>query len=251
MPKIKETNYFSRDYIDPNYGFKIDSWERYNNLFPRVGCEYYGEVCPSYFYFPDALLSKHSDCDIKYIICLRDPLRRAISHYFMDLNRFKVELPVIAEALTDESLGYFAWNSDIEAFLGLSDYEFYLSKFQKSIDKNRLLILFFEEGMDRNRRKIFDFLDLPDTGFSAVVNAQKTARSRHLIKLARFPIVKTCYEALPSTLMDIAREIIYTKRVLGDYSNEKEVIFNSLCTEPVWVKRIEFYRMLQREYLGK
>lgn len=73
--KVKETNYFNEHY------FRGEAW--YHSLFNLSGESIVGEISNTYIFSPEAAARIHEyNSDIKLISILRDPIERAVSHYF-------------------------------------------------------------------------------------------------------------------------------------------------------------------------
>ncbi|NES01953.1 MAG: sulfotransferase [Okeania sp. SIO2F4] len=92
MSPVKETNFLERDWENfqgkPN-SKRIDTWEKYSNLFSNVQDEIaIGEVSPNYlFHYKSSSerIIKYVP-DVKIIAILRNPVDRAYSDYLMHLR---------------------------------------------------------------------------------------------------------------------------------------------------------------------
>jgi len=92
MSPVKETNFLERDWenfqgkLNPK---RIDTWEKYCNLFKDVQDEVaIGEVSPNYLFhykFSSLRIIKYVP-DVKMIAILRNPVDRAYSDYLMHLR---------------------------------------------------------------------------------------------------------------------------------------------------------------------
>lgn len=84
----KELHYFDRSNFSPN-----DTW--YKNHFD-VDAKVSGEATPAYCFWPGAIERIfHFDSELKLIMILRNPVERAISHYWMEFNRKQENLPIL------------------------------------------------------------------------------------------------------------------------------------------------------------
>lgn len=101
LPEQKETKFFVHDEI---YGRGIEYYEE--AFFGDASTEKaIGEIDPDYIYFTEALDRIFGDLDggsLKYIVVLRNPIDRAISHYLMTFRRGVEDLS-FEEAIEEES----------------------------------------------------------------------------------------------------------------------------------------------------
>jgi hypothetical protein len=101
MSSQKEPDYFS-DSLIQNKGMyygknRIDTLEKYNNLFVNPDVKLRGEGSVSYLFYDDVPLKiKTYNPEAKIIIILRDPVDRAFSHYLMDYR-----LGLVSESFED------------------------------------------------------------------------------------------------------------------------------------------------------
>ena len=101
MSSQKEPDYFSDDALQEQglyYGKnRIDTLDKYNNLFVNHQAKLRGEGSVSYFFYDDVpnKIKKYNP-DSKIIIMLRNPIDRAFSHYLMDYR-----LGLVSESFED------------------------------------------------------------------------------------------------------------------------------------------------------
>ena len=76
---------------------------RYEPFFKHCGdAQVRGEATPIYLFFPDiARELQRYNPDLKLIVILRDPVERAISHYYMEKNRDKEHRPLWVAMLSE------------------------------------------------------------------------------------------------------------------------------------------------------
>lgn len=94
MASLKEPHYYSSvrpDKSQEAFTRYIEDYSQYQGLFDWSGEEYlyWGDASPSYLHSTDACkkienLSKERQ--VKAVICLRDPVERAFSHFLMDVR---------------------------------------------------------------------------------------------------------------------------------------------------------------------
>jgi hypothetical protein len=151
-PGGKELYYFSNE---SNYK-KGELW--YRSHFPlrftvKPG-ELVGEKTPEYLCEPDAAERIQKDLPNAKLICLlRNPSKRAVSHYFMRLRKGIEQLPIM-EAMLAEKAGPRSYKKRGLYLEQLKRYESYLKK-------NQMLILSSEEffaNPQRILKQVFKFL---------------------------------------------------------------------------------------------
>ena len=249
LPKEKETNFFSSDQVKPTFGWTCRSEQEYEAQFqPTVeprGDLIFGEVCPSYFFFPDRLISHVLNRNAPVFIILRDPLRRAISHYFMDRDRFAKTLPPPQIALSDRSaLPYGAWGTGLHSFIDLSDYERPLSAFSK--DGLTVKLLFFENGLKDNLYQIQNTLGLEKNAPGGAVNEQRRLRSPLMRYLLGSPVLKAGYSALGPNVKRLISKSLYQPVDTTKYKRESAQLYTELVDSDVWRPMMSHYRRLRR-----
>lgn len=132
MPKQKELHYFTAKILkSQNKGpgdnsvnqFHIDSFQAYKQHFKKAQKKHkaIGDASPSYINYPETIpdIKEKLGADIKIIIVLRDPIRRAFSNY-LHLVRENREKLSFFDALQAEEVRreigysdfwYYKWNS--------------------------------------------------------------------------------------------------------------------------------------------
>ena len=194
LPQEKEVQFFIDDQL---FSRGLEYYRKY--YFPGVEKEQVvGEATPLYFHRPDIVIprlhSTLSSDSLKFIIVLRDPVKRAWSHYLHmcrlgeETLSFEEAMEVEPERMKDQPIGWYSYFSD-----GL--YATLLSQWFKSFDRDQFLVLTFDElSVDLNNtlRRIFSFLEVDSSMTIAdlsVKNEAGMARSRWLMAMlmGRFP----------------------------------------------------------------
>lgn len=102
MSMPKEVHLFDApDYARDWTPAQIDA--RYRPCFAHCDADaLWGEATPIYLFLPGiARELKRYNPDLRLIVLLRDPVQRAISHYYMEKNRGKEDLPLWAALLCE------------------------------------------------------------------------------------------------------------------------------------------------------
>ncbi|MCP4138758.1 MAG: sulfotransferase domain-containing protein [Chloroflexi bacterium] len=162
MPETKEVNFFFKD---EEYARGLEAYAKHftdsANQLAR------GEASPGYICHPEAPARIHALLpDIKLILTVRDPIKRAVSQYW-DNRRHLNEPLTFAQALdayldddyAPDKIGYFSRGV----------YMRYIRRYLEYFPRENLLILPFEEMLtdaESFYKKIFAFLDV-DTDFES------------------------------------------------------------------------------------
>jgi hypothetical protein len=159
LPARKEQHYFTTHYQ------RGDSWysEQFTDALPG---QVRGEITPYYLFHPDAPKRIHSYRPrMLFIILLRDPVERALSHYF-HARRHGFETLPLEEALAAEparlSSGD-AYSHQKHSYVSRSLYIEQLTRYEALFDRRQLLILRSEDLFsepEQSWSKIQNFLGL-------------------------------------------------------------------------------------------
>ncbi len=202
MSPIKEPHYFinslPKNLYEPSRFFNIDNYfenefpnalhianvkilEQYNRLFSLAhdNQKYFAEASTAYLHAPESAGLIHDyNPEAKIIILLRDPLKRAFSHYNMDkgLGREKRDFEIILKDEIDKyKVNALPWNS----YLGMSFFNNSIKKYQSLFEN--VLVLNFEE-LTQNKKKtlkiISDFLKINEFSDQDVERKNETKQLR-------------------------------------------------------------------------
>jgi Sulfotransferase domain len=144
MAAAKELHYFDA------YHANGDEW--YLSHF-KSSKKALGEASPIYCFYPEAIKKIHDfDPALKLIFLLRNPIDRAISHYWMEFNVHRREKMPMLEAFMKEKErieGTKGTNNDsiirIYSYKSRGDYHSQLDAIYKLFPKEQVLILQIEE----------------------------------------------------------------------------------------------------------
>lgn len=161
MSPLKETNYFSGDFIkQQNLYYKVEiipNEHEYLSLFKGVSTEkIIGEASPSYLFYPNvAERIKNFNVSAKILIMLRNPVQRAYSHYLMDkrLGYVNESFEEISCKNTDDELE----NLYFQQYVELGKYASQVKRYLEVFNEKQVLVLLFE-NLVNNRQKTMDVI---------------------------------------------------------------------------------------------
>ena len=169
MSRPKEVHLFDApDYSRDWTPTAID--DRYRPFFEgAAGASIRGEATPIYLFLPAiAGELKRYNPDLKLIVLLRDPVERAISHYYMEKNRDKEHLPLwlalLAEPLRlrlPEDAAHIDSHLRRHSYRRRGLYTRQLRNLYRWFDRERVLVLRAENlrnDHDAVLRRVFSFL---------------------------------------------------------------------------------------------
>jgi hypothetical protein len=169
-PTFKEARYFSEFYHLP-----INYYQSNFSLFNKGTT---GEATPDYLYYPKApRLIKDYGKVSKFVVILRDPVKRAFSHYMFQnyVNKSEVSDPLtFSKAIRELNDRFFAddyirFYSEYKHFSYIQRGYYYdqLKRWQSYFPPEQFHIMFLEELKDNfssEMLRLFKFLDLKHNG---------------------------------------------------------------------------------------
>lgn len=220
LPEQKELHYFSLPEVDdtfyPNNNI-IRSEQQYRGLYKDVaGKKICGDISPSYLYHQKSAgrIKDFSD-DAKIIIILRDPVKRAISHYMMDRNKGFVDVELME--ILEQPKNYSAYHKE---YVGMGLYSAQVDVYKKLFSDEQISILFFEEffeDVNASMQDLHGFLSVKPRRLTNKEGRNVYGKPRinyHKIK-RRLPGTSKVVALLPSPVKT------YIKNVLTDRNAEK------------------------------
>lgn len=255
LPPIKETNHFAADDISekdflPGYAqdvsINLDKYIRsgmkntvhiahvnedrhYQAIFSQVdGEKAIGEISNSYMICPSAAKAIHDfNPASKILVILRNPIRRAWSHYLMNLREAKSDSgDFIRELEEDHNRSPKGWGINHQ-YLELGNYSEQLKRYTDLFGKEQVLPLFFEDYRSDPQsalRRICDFLKVDPSfefDFSEKSNTSALPRNAALNSfLVKSGIMTTAKKMTPKPLRRKLAGAIYTDKNMPILSAE-------------------------------
>lgn len=172
----KELDFFSC-YFDRGYRWYESHFSRDATRALRF------ENSPSYFHDPRAPGRAHAyNPDLKIVLLLRDPVRRAFSNHLHEIIKGHVDPIPFEDGLANNP-----------AYIEQGLYATHLARWREAFDPDRILVLFAEEIAADPRtaaRTLFGFLGVDETFESAILHERRNESDR-----ARLPALRSVLRA--------------------------------------------------------
>lgn len=209
IPNEKELWFFFNDYLWEN------GLEWYKAQFAdHGGSKVVAEATPLYFCCPECL--ERIRCtlpDVKILLSLRNPVDRALSHYWMNVRKSKEKL-CLKEAFESDVAGKRAWKMEKGAlnYFSMGRYDVHLAKIYDLFGVDRTHVVIFEDLITDSTvlEGIAAFLDLsePFGGAIGEVNRSRWLKSRgHAFLYADFPGKGLAGRLVPEKMKEQIRKI--------------------------------------------
>ena len=194
LPREKETHFFSLP--DKNREGVAAYFSKCFEPAHLEACRMAGEVDPSYCFFEGTAERIHKQLSpltpLRFIFILRDPVRRAYSHYLMSCRRGFETLP-FAEAVAREPdrIGE-PFGRNQFSYIHRGYYHKQIETYFQYFDPSRFLFLTFEDDLigapEATLKRIHAFLGLP--AFDYTFNLKSNPASQPRSELLRDAIFK-------------------------------------------------------------
>jgi len=205
LPKRKELHYFTRDHAASSYyrpQVIRTEYEYLRHFSARKGQPLAGDFSPSYLYFEAAAeeILRFSN-DARIIAILRNPTKRTISHYLMDVAKGLQDKPLSAfyEKTAENSLFHFE-------YIGASLYAEGVARYRRLFGPDRVHVIVSEELWTNAEPTIVEVLRFlgadPNAPFRPgdPANAYFEPRIDVIRSLGRSPLTRTTFRLLPEPL---------------------------------------------------
>ncbi len=164
----KETEFFSFYNKQIKRDYHINCINKYSKLFSDSNnYKYRMDVSTTYLHHPNAIKNiKRFVKDVKILICLRNPIDRAYSRYWMSAkNNFE-----LTKYSPKKFMEYFRNHQTDISWSNVRDRGFYskrIKQIYKNFDKKNILVLFYEDlknNEDNFFKQIYKFLKIKNPG---------------------------------------------------------------------------------------
>ena len=239
MPPIKELHYFDRESSCDEH-FALDSYlAHYADAPVDAIC---GEATPCYLFHPDAARRIHTVLgdDIKLIITLRNPARRAYSHYLMNVRK-GYETLGFEEALQAESDRIHQserWRMRY-SYIARGFYHEQLQRYLQHFKRSNLRIYIFEQDIIGDWPGVWSdlcqFLDLQSSPHIPLVqsNPARKIRSPLVHWAMKQPALKKLKNKLVSRDLNLKLRYALTESAAPMSSAQSQKILNQYFADDI------------------
>lgn len=225
MSSVKEPNYFSAlDIADQKLYYNtnlVSDLEAYNSLFNfKSNSCLFGEASVSYLFYQNVASRIHEyNKNAKIIIILRDPVKRAFSHYNMDkrLGFVKTSFENILDDISSKNHLLF-----YQQYIHLG---FYYSQVKKYIDifgKDKVCVMLHDDLKIDNAKftnKILKFLNLDiddKIDFNTPFNTYKSSNHKFInVLYSKSFVRKTISSLFPNSILKKINELFFRKKEIS------------------------------------
>lgn len=207
VPSIKETYFFN---LDANFSKGADWFEKEFYSTQRAqDVKWRGDATPFYLGSKEAIdrIAEYADAEARFIVILRDPVKRAISAY-QHMQRLGHETLPLAEALEQEQARIETARAQNDrwwrfAYTTIGHYGEQIAYAQSVLGADRLMVLRQEElkDMPSLQKKLSEFLGL-SAPFPAQIKTKANAASMPRFKILRNILTR------PNVLKSIAQKVL-------------------------------------------
>ena len=223
MSALKETNFFSYQEIEEQklyYKEKgIGDWKNYLTLFENAGGKKaIGEASVSYLFYPKtAAAIKEKYIEARIIIMLRNPVERALSHYFMDykmgyMNRKFSDIVFRSRETHLQKMQY-------QQYIELGLYAEQVKRYIDAFGREKVMLIFFEDFKANTAsevKRLYRFLNVEEKFLVDTTqkhNAFQTPRNKFFLALYRFDgLRKILKNILPASLLKKIKSSLMTDK---------------------------------------
>lgn len=244
MPEMKEPNYFAYEQIvEQNLFYKergVGTLSEYNNLFKEVKDEKaVGEASVSYlFYDQTPKKIKDYNPNAKIIILLRDPIKRAHSHYLMDykLGYTNVSFEDIVNNRSNHKLKNLYYQQYIELGLYYEQVKRYIDTFGTESVK-----IYLNEDLKKDTKgivkELLHFLEVDSNSIpdiSKEYNTYKKPKNKLLHKLFTFQKLRNKLgKLLPQSIKNFILNFILEETDKPEIENETLIKLKEIYNEDI------------------
>lgn len=233
--QTKELNYFSQQELEAESyyrDFKIKEAEKYSNLYKKVGGEHYAiDASVSYFAYPEVSKRIYDfNPEAKIIIMLRDPVKRAFSHYQMDRRMGYADKPFL-EYLKNKK----QYKAHYVQYIVNSHYAENVQRYIDVFGRENVLVLKLER-IEEEIPKVFDFLEIPPMAINTDERVNQNKEPKNGI--ARFfqknrNVTEQLKRIVPRALIEKANAKIYKPAQKVEMTSEEKHLTQEILKEDI------------------
>lgn len=233
----KEINFFSHEeLLKESYykDYRISDLKKYLNCFRKATNQKYivdGSV--SYFSYPTVPKKIHNfNPKAKVVIIIRNPIKRAISHYKMDVRMGYANKPLLSYIKNSET-----YPSHYHQYIGNSMYAKHINNYYKIFGKSNVFVMSLD-FIDDELVRLYDFLEIRnnsgDRKENKKANTNKTPKNFISRFLQHNRYITTLFKYIsPKWLINIMSEILYKEADEIIISNEEKYILYNLFNHDI------------------
>ena len=232
----KEINFFSYEELksDSYYkSFKIDTLKRYLNCFKNANNKKYivdGSV--SYFAYPSVPKKIYKfNQDAKIVIIIRNPIKRAVSHYEMDVRMGYADKPLINYILDETS-----FPAHYHQYIQNSMYACNIKRYINTFGKKNVFIMNLDFIKDEVSN-LYKFLDIDELNAGNIDNKVNKNKMPSNIVSRFFQHNRYIATALkfiiPKKLVASLERFMYKEAVPVKISNRESSILDSIFKDDI------------------
>jgi hypothetical protein len=260
IPLIKEPTFFSSDV---NYSNGLDWY--INNFYTTTGSHLYRcDASPSYLYFGEKvverILKDLPDQNIKFIVIFRNPVDRAYSHYWHNVNRGLRENLTFEEALEIEAQRLKTQDKELNdlgriryAYFNAGLYAKQLNIFLTSFPQENFLLL-LQDDLNTTRFHttvglIQDFLQIPSVDIKYLhsnYSYKPVRRSFDKMVRKRSPIKDVLKRIIPADKRTVIKNSLLKVNIAADKYPPMDPVTRKLLAETFTPSILEFQTIIKR-----
>ena len=221
----------------------VREWEHYTKLFKNAeGKKAIGELSTSYLYSKVAAHEIRSALgDIKIIICLRNPIQRAYSHYRMNLWTGNSKAPTFMQALKDDEAHQPKVWGNAHLYVDIGKYYQQVKRYYDEFSSDNICIIFAEDLKNETSevvKRLYNFLGVdsnfaPDT--SEIHNEVFTPKFKALTWMLNATGIRPFIKRISGKKMKgiIVKALFKDQAEKGQLSSDERKYLNAIYKEDI------------------
>ena len=212
MSEIKEPNYFTaQDVVNLYYDVSpINSEDWYHSLFAEPTRRVVGEGSVSYLFYPEVAQKIYEyNSEARILIILRNPVKRAFSHYLMDCRLGLCDISF--EKIMDNPSKYPHF---YQQFISLGKYHQQIKRYIDVFGQNQVKVMFYDDlkaDTSLFLDQVFSFLALKSVDVNMVVkNKFKQPSNTIIAKLYKFKLLRSYFNNFfPKKMLLLIKSVLF------------------------------------------